>query len=211
MRNSYLKPEDVALSISLLDPSFRNLTTHLGPPPRRRRVPVSLRFATLTSAVTSQLLSTKAAATIHARVITACEGLITPTSVVTAGPETLRSVGLSWNKALTITNLAERTLEGRLRFERHGRMSDADVASELVDVRGVGPWTAQIYLMSTLARPDIWPIGDLGVRHGWTLIHGDKELISPARLLAEGENFPGVRSSVAWYCWQAVNIQRGER
>jgi DNA-3-methyladenine glycosylase II len=64
--------------------------------------------------------------------------------------------------------------------------------------------------MHTLARHDVWPAGDLGVRHGWTLIHGLEEMISEGDLRAEGDAFTGVRSDVAWYCWQAVHLSRGQ-
>jgi 3-methyladenine DNA glycosylase/8-oxoguanine DNA glycosylase len=72
----------------------------------------------------------------------------------------------------------------------------------------VGPWTTHMYLMFTLARPDVWPVGDYGVRMGWSLIHGLDETISPRDLANAGDHLAGHRSVVSWYCWQAVHIAR---
>jgi DNA-3-methyladenine glycosylase II len=88
-------------------------------------------------------------------------------------------------------------------------MSDAEVLREVTAVRGIGPWTGQMYLMHTLARPDVWPVGDFGVRSGWSLVHGDDEVVSERDLSLAGERFEGLRSSVAWYCWEAVHVHRG--
>jgi 3-methyladenine DNA glycosylase/8-oxoguanine DNA glycosylase len=87
-------------------------------------------------------------------------------------------------------------------------MSDHEVLSDVVAVRGIGPWTAQMYLMHTLARHDVWPAGDLGVRNGWSLLHELNELITEVDLRRHGDVFDGVRSDVAWYCWEAVHLSR---
>jgi len=72
-------------------------------------------------------------------------------------------------------------------------------------VHGIGPWTAEMYLMFSLGRPDVWPVLDLGVRRGWSLLHGLDEMVSPQELRVAGERFAGVRSGVAWYCWATVD------
>jgi len=104
--------------------------------------------------------------------------------------------------------LAERTLDGRIHLAQHGTMSDHDVLSDVVAVRGIGPWTAQMYLMHTLARHDIWPPGDFGVRNGWSQLHELDEIISEADLRRAGDVFTGVRSDVAWYCWEVIHLAR---
>ena len=76
-------------------------------------------------------------------------------------------------------------------------------------MRGIGPWTAEVYLLFTLGRLDVWPVGDLGVRRGWGLVHGSAELITQKDLKAAGEVHRGHRSALAWYCWQAVHLDRG--
>jgi DNA-3-methyladenine glycosylase II len=90
-------------------------------------------------------------------------------------------------------------------------MSDLEILREVTTVRGIGPWTGQMYLMNTLARTDVWPVGDFGVRSGWSLLHGDEEIITENELRVAGEKFKGVRTAVAWYCWEAVHFQRRAR
>jgi DNA-3-methyladenine glycosylase II len=107
-------------------------------------------------------------------------------------------------------DLSASALDGRLRLAQHGRMSDHDVLANVVAVRGLGPWTAQMYLMHTLARHDIWPASDLGVRAGWTMVHELDELVSINDLKSQGDVFEGTRSDVAWYCWEAVHLSRSK-
>jgi 3-methyladenine DNA glycosylase/8-oxoguanine DNA glycosylase len=87
-------------------------------------------------------------------------------------------------------------------------MDDHEILSEVTAVRGIGPWTAHMYLMHTMARRDVWPAGDYGVRSGWSIVHDLDEIISERDLALEGDRFTGVRSAVAWYCWQAVHFAR---
>ena len=168
------------------------------------------RFPTLARAITGQLLATKAAATIHQRVIDLCAGDVNAEAIQRAGHANLRNVGLSNGKAAAMIDLAERTLDGRVRLAHHGKMSDHEVLSDVVAVRGVGPWTAQMYLMHTLARHDVWPAGDFGVRNGWSQIHHLDEMVSEAELRTKGDLFESVRSDVAWYCWQVIRLQRAQ-
>jgi DNA-3-methyladenine glycosylase II len=203
-------PEERARIIAKRDPSFKKLIKVVGPPPPRRSAPVADRFSYLARSITYQLLATQAANTIHQRVIDVCEGKVSPASIMNAGHANLRSVGLSNAKAAAMLDLAERAADGRVRLAHHGRMSDDEVLTDVVAVRGVGPWTAQMYLMHTLARHDVWPASDLGVRHGWSLVHELDEMISVGDLQSEGVAFEGVRSDVAWYCWEAVHLSRAK-
>jgi DNA-3-methyladenine glycosylase II len=205
-----LTPIDRASTIVKRDRAFRGVVREVGPPPARRSAPVNDRFPFLARSITYQLLATKAANTIHQRVIDLCGGEVNPTSINAAGHVSLRGVGLSNAKAAAMLDLAERSLDGRIHLAQHGRMKDHEVLADVVAVRGIGPWTAQMYLMHPLARHDVWPAGDLGVRHGWSLLHGLDEMISEGDLRLEGDVFLGVRSDVAWYCWQAVHISRGQ-
>ncbi len=203
-------PEERARLIARRDPSFKKLIKLVGDPPPRRSAPVADRFSSLARSITFQLLATKAADTIHQRVIDLCGGTVSPASIAAAGHANLRTVGLSNAKAAAMLDLAARASDGRVRLSHHGRMTDDEVLADVVSVRGLGPWTAQMYLMHTLARHDVWPASDLGVRHGWSLIHDLDEMISVADLQSEGELFVGVRSDVAWYCWQAVHLSRAK-
>ena len=168
------------------------------------------RYASIASAITAQLIATRAAKTIHARVVAMCDGDLNADSVLRVGAVELKAAGLTRIKAEAMVALAQDVRDGRVRFERHGRMSDDDVLAEITAVRGIGPWTAQMYLIGPLARPDVWPPGDFGVRHGWTLVHQLDEMISEKDLREAGDAFTGVRSALAWYCWRAVHLHRGD-
>jgi 3-methyladenine DNA glycosylase/8-oxoguanine DNA glycosylase len=127
------------------------------------------------------------------------------------GVDRLRSAGLSRTKAQAMVDLATRVRDQQVRLAQHGRMSDLEILQEVTTVRGIGPWTGQMYLMNTLARADVWPVGDFGVRSGWSLLHADEEIISQQDLKIAGERFDGLRSAVAWYCWEAVHFQRAAK
>ena len=201
-------PVDVADFIVRHDPAFARVVRDVGPPPRRRSAPVEQRFASLVRSITFQLLATKAAATIHARVEALCDGDVAPGALLLVGHQRLREAGLSNAKAAAMLDLAVRAQGGFLQFARHGRLDDDAVLQEVVAVRGVGPWTAQMYLMHTLARRDVWPVGDFGVRTGWSLVHDLEGPISERDLVSEGGPLAGERSAVAWYCWRALEQSR---
>ena len=205
-----MTPSERSARIVKRDRAFKSLVLEIGPPPVRRSAPVADRFSYLARSITFQLLATQAANTIHQRVIDVCGGTVTPASLAEAGHANLRGVGLSNAKAAAMLDLAERANDGRIRLAQHGRMLDHDVLADVVAVRGIGPWTAQMYLMHTLARHDVWPAGDFGVRHGWSLVHHLDEMISEKELRTKGDVLAGDRSDVAWYCWQAVHLSRAK-
>ena len=200
----HLTASDVAALIQRRDRAFKRLISDVGPPPRQRSGPVDQRFAALVRSITFQLLATKAAETIHGRVVTVCGGDVSVERVLHVGPDGLRTAGLSGTKASAMVELAEGVASGRIALHRHGRLADHEVIREVSTVRGIGSWTVQMYLMFTLARPDVWPSGDYGVRNGWSKLHGLDEIVSEPTLRDAGEAFVGVRSAVAWYCWRAV-------
>lgn len=200
--------EEIARTIARRDKAFRDVVREAGLPPSRRNARVDERFASLVRSIVYQLLATSAANTIHGRVVATCGGRVDVDSILAAGVVDLRSAGLSRTKAEAMVDLAEHVRDRRVDVARHGRMSDTAIATEVTRVRGIGPWTAQMYLMHTMARPDVWPVGDLGVRNGWSILHQREKIISEAELLEAGVPFAGVRTEVAWYCWQAVHIAR---
>jgi DNA-3-methyladenine glycosylase II len=202
---------DNALDIVQRDSAFHSIVENSGPAPAWRPAPVADRFATIIRSITYQLLATAAAHTIHARVVDACGGVVTTHSVLSAGPEALRAVGLSRTKAAAMIDLAAHVHDGRVNFARHGRMTDAQIINEVTAVHGVGPWTTQMYLMHTLGRRDVWPVGDFGVRSGWSRLHGLDKIISEKQLRECGEIFAGLRSDVAWFCWRAVDVKATNR
>ena len=89
-------------------------------------------------------------------------------------------------------------------------LDDEEIIARLSSVRGIGRWTAEMFLLFELRRPDVWPVDDYGVRNGWTLIHSLPSIITPRELRQEGERFRPFRSVAAWYCWRAVSLLRGD-
>ncbi len=167
-------------------------------------------FGSLARSILYQQLAGRAAAAIHARFVEAIGGRVTPQAVLAVAPELLRSAGLSGNKAAAIVDLATKASDGTVPLEALDELEDEEIISRLSMVRGIGRWTAEMFLMFELQRPDVWPVDDYGVRNGWTIIHSLPELIKPRELREQGERFRPYRSFAAWYCWQAVSLQRGQ-
>lgn len=170
-----------------------------------RRGPIADHFESLASAIVHQQLAGRSAAAIWARVrALAPEGFIAE-RVVDLEPAALRAAGLSGAKAAAMADLARRVAEGSLDLAEVARLDDGEVVTRLSQVRGIGPWTAQMFLIFTLGRLDVWPTGDLGVRRGFAVIHGLDETPSSVALEAMGDPFRPWRSVVAWYCWRALD------
>lgn len=165
-------------------------------------------FASLARSILYQQLAGSAAAAIHARFVTAVGGSVTPEAVLATSPETLRAAGLSGNKTLAILDLAARSADGTVPLHELDSLADDEIVARLSTVRGIGRWTAEMFLLFELRRMDVWPIDDYGVRNGWTLIHQLPALIKPRELQHEGERFRPYRSVAAWYCWRAVGLLR---
>jgi DNA-3-methyladenine glycosylase II len=167
-------------------------------------------FASLARAIAYQQLAGRAAAAIHGRTIEALGGKMTPAAVLATPVERLRAAGLSAAKAVSLLDLAAKAADGTLPLDALAGLDDDEIVARLVTVRGIGRWTAEMFLLLELVRPDVWPVDDLGVRQGWGLIHALEAPIKPRALQAEGERFRPHRSLVARYCWQAVHIARGQ-
>jgi DNA-3-methyladenine glycosylase II len=165
-------------------------------------------FASLARSIMFQQLAGRAAAAIHARFVTAVGGSVTPEAVLATSPEALRAAGLSGNKTAAVLDLATKATDGTVPLADLHTLDDEEIIARLSTVRGIGRWTAEMFLIFELRRMDVWPIDDFGVRNGWTLIHALPEVIKPRALTAEGERFRPYRSVAAWYCWQAVAILR---
>ncbi len=187
------------------DPVMAALIDRHGPPPRRRPVRSSDRFGELARTIVYQQLAGKAAASIHGRLVEALGGTVTPGGVLAASPQALAACGLSGAKAASIRDLAEQVTAGAIELGRIGRLSDDEVVEHLTQVRGIGPWTAQMFLIGTLGRLDVWPVGDFGVRAGYARAWGLEEVPAPKQLLGLGDPFRPYRSLVAWYCWRVVD------
>lgn len=184
------------------DPAFGPLVERVGPV--RLRPMRGTPFASLCASICYQQLAGKAALTIHGRFVAALKDDVTPKRVLATNEETLRAAGLSRAKLAAIRDLAERNRSGEVPLDDLANMSDEEVIASLVRVRGVGVWTAQMYLMFDLVRPDVWPTGDLGVRAGLGRVLGWKSAPTPQQMELMGVGYRPWRSAVAWYCWRAL-------
>ena len=161
-------------------------------------------FQALVNSVIAQQLSVKAADTITARVTLALHDDVSPTSMLHVAELDLRSAGLSRAKTRTIKELADAWHANEYDFA-DPKLSDHEIVTELTKLWGIGRWTAEMFLMFTLHRLDIWPTGDLAMRRGWEQIHGLTEYVDPRLLDDQGEIFRPYRSVAAWYCWRMID------
>ena len=206
-------PFDTSAAIAALreaDPALGRAIDTFGPFAMRRQA-MRTPFEALLRAIVYQQLSGRAAGAIHARVLALFEGgQPTPRALATMSEERLRQAGLSRAKAAAARDLAEKTLARVVPGGRALRgMPDDEVVARLVQVRGVGRWTVEMLLMSHLARPDVLPATDLGIRRGFARIQGLEELPEPADLLAHGERWRPWRTVASWYLWRAADLTAG--
>jgi DNA-3-methyladenine glycosylase II len=162
-------------------------------------------FVALLRAIISQQLSTKAASTIAGRVHGLLGGRPTPAAVSTLSDLQLREAGLSGQKVRYLRDLCVRIDNGTLSLNALDRMSDDQVIEALTRVKGIGRWTAEMFLMFRLQRPDVLPVGDLGIVKAVQRAYGFRSVPSPARLLRLGESWRPYRSVACWYLWASLN------
>lgn len=190
-------------AIPKIDPAFAPAIKTLPPCTFGLEKPKLTHYQSLVRSVIAQQVSTAAARTITERLKTKCEGSITAQRVGALSTKELQSVGLTGAKVRTISELTEASLSGEINFRKFTFLSDEAIIQELVPLFGIGQWTAEMFLIFHLGRLDVWPVDDLAVRRGWDNLHGNLEPIKPKALHAFGEQFVGMRSVVAWYCWRA--------
>ncbi len=172
----------------------------------RRRTP----FVALVSAVTYQQLNGTAAETILKRFIALYPGkrFPTPEDVLATPDERMRAAGLSRAKTAAIKDIAAKTVEGIVPASSVIiKLSNEEIIERLTSVRGVGPWTVEMLLMFTLGRLDVLPATDYGVRKGFAVTFGWKDLPTPKELLEYGERWRPHRSTAAWYLWRALELR----
>lgn len=171
-----------------------------------RRVPADDHYGALLRAIVGQQLSVKAAAAIFGRLTERFAGRTpTPRELLAQEPEELRAaVGLSRAKVAYLRSLAEHVLDGRLELDRMNELSDEDVEAELVAVKGLGTWTAHMFLMFHLERPDVLPVGDLGIRNAVRAAYGLAELPGPQDLERIAEPWRPHRTLACRYLWRSL-------
>ena len=171
----------------------------VGYPEERRR---DHSFETLARIVVGQQVSVAAATSINKKLVDALEGQLTATAVLDASEELLRSAGLSRQKVNYLQSLATAEATGALVLDGLPELSDEDAVAVITSIRGFGEWSAHMYLMFSLGRPDIWPVGDLAVREGFKRIQGLEERPSAGKLKPMGDDFRPYRSALAMLCWR---------
>ncbi len=162
-------------------------------------------FETLARSITFQQLHGKAASTIFARVQKAVGRSFTATAFLKAEAETLRGCGLSRQKLAALTDLAEHVVSRKLNFKKLPELENEAVLEALTQVRGVGVWTAQIFLMFALQRPNVLPVSDFGIRNAVRQAYGLKEMPKPAELLKISEPWHPYCTVASWYLWRSLD------
>jgi DNA-3-methyladenine glycosylase II len=161
-------------------------------------------FGALVRAILAQQLSSKAADTIHGRVVTLVGGSagMTPDALLAVDPNDLRAAGVSWPKISYLRDLAEHVRDGRLNLSALEDQTDEEVITAITAVKGLGRWSAEMFLMFRLNRPDIFPVADLGIVKGVQTLFGMKSRPKPRTMERLAEPWKPYRSIAAWYLWR---------
>jgi DNA-3-methyladenine glycosylase II len=161
-------------------------------------------FMTLARAICGQQISVKAAQSVWNRVVDFC-GWITPEDVLGRPRPKLRACGLSDRKTEYIADLAQHFVDGKIHARDWPRMSDEEIIAELTDVRGIGRWTAEMFLMFNLLRPDVFPLDDLGLQKGIRVAYFKGRKVSLKRMKKLGDSWRPWRSVATWYLWRSLD------
>lgn len=185
-------------------PVMAELVEQVGPCelPRRRGP-----YAFLVGAFLSQQVSTKAAATIRGRLLRAAGGHFTPPRLAALAEEDLRACGLSRQKASYVRDLTDRVESGHLRLDRLAKLDDAAVINALTEVRGIGVWSAQMYLMFVLNRPDVLPLDDVGIQNGFQTVYGLRTRPKPRTMERLARKWRPFRTVGCWYLWRSLDAE----
>ncbi len=189
------------------DPVLRGLIDAQGPidPETDRRGSRPDPFVALSRAIVGQQVSTKAAASIWAKFEGLFRGPPTPQKVARAKDERLRSAGLSGAKASYVKDLARHVVSGELDLERIGELADEDVIADLIEIKGIGRWTAEMFLIFHLGRPDVISAGDLGIRRAIEIAYGLDELPGPTDMERISDPWRPQRTLACLYLWRSLD------
>jgi 3-methyladenine DNA glycosylase/8-oxoguanine DNA glycosylase len=194
--------------VAARDPVLAHLVALVGPIKHRPRDPDG-HFSALVRSIVFQQLAGRAAHAIDQRVRATVGNTLTPETLSAVPDDELRAAGLSANKLASLRDLAAKVQDGTVDLNRLSRLSDEEIMAALVTVRGIGRWTAEMYLMFELRRLDVWPVDDLGVRQGYGVAWSLDRTPSAKELTPLGDRFRPYRSIVTRYCWEAVALFRG--
>lgn len=163
-------------------------------------------YQSLARAICYQMLSTKSAAAIYQRLVTSCDGEVTPASIRHLGSAALRDIGFSRAKVTSIMDLTDRIWSGEIPTdETLLKMSDDELVDCLTQVKGIGRWSVEMLMIFNLGRADVFPATDLGVRKGHMLAYGLDEMLPAGELLQLSEIWKPYRTAAAWYLWRATD------
>ena len=219
-------PVEAAAALSAVDPKLARLIARAGPPTFRLAANQSP-FEALTEAIIYQQLHGRAAAAIHARLIAGFQPMPTlspihptPEQILEVPTQELRAAGLSAAKTLALRDLAAKTIDGTVpSLARIRKMDDAAIIEHLTQVRGIGKWTVEMFLMFRLGRPNVFPTSDYGVRKGFALtFQGLKPetkltpalLATPTQMERRAKKWTPWRSVASWYLWRACDLAAGK-
>jgi DNA-3-methyladenine glycosylase II len=186
------------------DPIMRGIIERVGPYRMEFGEPV---FHSLAEAIVYQQLNGKAAVTIFKRFAALAGDPVIPEGIVKLTAEQMRSVGLSKQKSSYLRDMAERAVRGELNFTRLPEMSDEEVIKHLTQVKGVGAWTAHMFLMFTLKRPNVLPTGDFGVQMAIKKHYNKRKLPKPMQMEKIAKPWEPYRSIACWYLWRSLDIK----
>jgi DNA-3-methyladenine glycosylase II len=198
--------EHVMRELSRTDRRLAKIIRRVGSFPTKKQKPQPP-FASLLQSIVYQQLAGKAAATIFGRVrALGASGFPTPEEILALDETRLRGAGLSRQKIAAVKDLAARTLDGTVPpLAKLRRMSEEEIHERLTQVRGIGEWSVQMFLMFRLGRPDVLPIHDLGIRKSFQIVYGHEDVPKPQAILEYGERWRPYRSIASWYLWRAVD------
>jgi DNA-3-methyladenine glycosylase II len=162
-------------------------------------------FSALVRAITGQQLSTKAASTIYARLAALMPGGVTPALLSTLTDEQLRAVGMSRQKVAYFRDLCDKAVSGVVALESLESMTDDEVIAALTQVKGIGRWSAEMFLMFRLHRPDVLPVDDLGIVNAVKNVYGLRKRPTADRIRKIGEAWRPYRSVASWYLWRTLD------
>jgi DNA-3-methyladenine glycosylase II len=187
------------------DPVMAKIISDVGPVQITRRPE---RFQALVRAIIFQQLAGRAAQTIFDRFVdrVGAGRFPTPDQVIAASDEVMRGAGLSRGKMTYLRDLAKHVRDRTLNFHRFPRMDDEEIIAELVQVKGIGRWTAEMFLMFNLCRPDVLAVDDLGLRNAATKAYGSKSPVGAKELRKMGECWRPYRTAASWYLWQSIRV-----
>jgi DNA-3-methyladenine glycosylase II len=185
------------------DPVLAALIERVGAPRIQYRAPT---FEILVRSIAFQQLNGKAASTIYNRLVEAAGGKITPASILKLRPPRMRACGLSRQKLSYIRDLARQTRAGQVDFARLPQMPDHEVIAHLTRVKGIGEWSAHMFLLFALRRPDVLPTGDFGVRNAIRQLYRKRSLPTPRQVERIAQSWHPYCSLAAWYLWRSVDV-----